>query len=413
MGGENWRGMRQPDRIQDVINRLHTARTTLTTASTTCDTAVKRLKAGGWEGEDADSFYSSWPHLRTVIDSCAKDVDAMGRKLAEELREQRVVSGAVTAGDTDGDGIPDSEDPDHDNDGVPDSEDGDDDNDGVPDDEDDDDIPDPPKGPDGIDDPDADDDGVPDDEDSDDDGDGIRDEDEDPLDEDGDGTPDTEDPDDDNDGIPDEDDPEHRNDDPDETVWEEGGFDTNPEVTVGTTFVEGEKELWNTGAYQHTWGDEDGTHASVDLLSTEGKWDGQFGLTNEGFVAATSLSAAAYLAKVEGQYTNSYGTTAKGSAYVGAEANADASVSLGKDGGKLNAGGEVFAGGKAEASVSQEVGPVDVGVGGEVSYGIGAHADIDAEVSTDHVGIDFDIGATLGLGGGVKVDVGFDPTFWN
>ena len=91
----------------------------------------------------------------------------------------------------------------------------------------------------------------------------------------------------------------------------------------------------------------------------------------------------------------------------------DASVSLGKDGGKLNAGGEVFAGGKAEASVSQEVGPVDVGVGGEVSYGIGAHADIDAEVSTDHVGIDFDIGATLGLGGGVKVDVGFDPTFWN
>ena len=45
--------------------------------------------------------------------------------------------------DTDGDGIPDVEDPDDDNDGIPDAEDPDDDNDGIPDtDNDDDDVPD-------------------------------------------------------------------------------------------------------------------------------------------------------------------------------------------------------------------------------------------------------------------------------
>lgn len=84
-------------------------------------------------------------------------------------------------------------------------------------------------------------------------------------------------------------------------------------------------------------------------------------------------------------------------------------MSLGLDGMKASAGGDVFVGGKAEASINQDFGPVDAGVGGEISYGIGAHAEADAEFSADRVGVSVDIGATLGIGGGVELDIGFDP----
>ena len=405
MSGSTWRGM-QPERVHDIIGRLGQAKDKLSDAATTSDQAVNRLR-GQWDGADAVSFFGSWPKLQQKISDAAGHVDQLKKTLESEYEEQRRVSGAFN--DSDGDGVPDDRDDDSDNDGNPDAKDEDDDGDGTPDAEDDD-PPTLPGGPDGLpDDPDEDDDGTPDDEDTDDDGDDIPDQDEDPLDDDGDGTPDTDDTDDDNDGIPDEDDPEHRSDD---GLWEESGLDA-PEVTVGTTFLEGEQELWDAEVYGHTFGDENGNHVSVEALSTEGAIDGQLGLTNEGLVATGALSTAAYLAKVEGKYSNSYGTTAQGKAYVGAEANADAGVSLGKDGVKAGVGGEVFAGGKVEGSVNQAVGPVDVGVGGELSYGIGAHIDADAEISADHVGVDFDIGATLGIGGGIKVDVGIDPTFWN
>ena len=406
MSGSTWRGM-HPERVHDIIGRLGQAQQKLTDAATSSDTAVGRLR-GQWEGADASSFFGSWPKIHQKVTDAAGHVDALRKTLESEYEEQRRVSGAFD--DADGDGTPNAQDDDGDNDGTPDTEDPDDDNDGTPDEEDD--PPGPPKGPDGVDDPSEDDedgDGTPDTEDPDDDGDGVADSDEDPLDDDGDGIPDTEDTDDDNDGSPDEDDPEHRSDD---GIWEESGFD-DLEVNVGATLLDGEKELWDAEAYGHTWGDEDGTHLTVEALSTEGSIDGQLGVTQDGLVAVGALSTGAYLAKVEGKYVNSYGTTAEGKAYVGAEANADAGVSLGTDGVKAGAGGEVFVGGKAEGSVNQSVGPVDVGVGGEISYGLGAHVDADAEISADHVGVDFDIGATLGIGGGIKVDVGFDPTFWN
>jgi len=410
MGDAGKKGM-DSAKVRAIAQRLDSAYRDLTAAAQKADRAASVLE-GGWHGSDARQFFTSWPANRRALEDVGGAVEQMRTTLRRQLDDQLETSGAGGAGrDSDGDGIPDSRDPDHDNDGVPDTEDTDDDNDGTPDDEDD--TPKLPHGPDGPWKPDQDHDGVQDKNDDDDDGDGIPDTDEDPLDDDADGIPDTEDTDDDNDGISDADDePEHRNDNPDGTVWEESGFD-DPEVTVGMTFLEGEKELWDTEAFGHTFGDENGNHLSVEALSTEGSLDGQFGLTNDGLVATGALSTGAYLAKVEGQYSNSYGTSAQGKAYVGAEANADAGVSLGKDGVKAGLGGEVFVGGKAEGSVNQSVGPVDVGVGGEISYGIGAHADIDAEVSADHVGVDFDIGATLGIGGGIKVDVGIDPTFWN
>jgi hypothetical protein len=82
---------------------------------------------------------------------------------------------------------------DSDGDGIPDSEDDDDDNDGIPD----------------ADDPDSNGNGIPDDEEEPDGGDG--------KDSDGDGIPDVDDPDDDNDGIPDEDDPYPTGNPPDPT----------------------------------------------------------------------------------------------------------------------------------------------------------------------------------------------------
>lgn len=113
--------------------------------------------------------------------------------LRNDLPEHRLVRRQV---DSDGDGIPDSEDIDDDNDGIPDikedddgdgipnSQDNDDDGDGIPDDDEDDDG-----------------DGVPNSQDNDDDGDGIPDDQED---DDGDGIINSQDTDDDGDGIADD-----------------------------------------------------------------------------------------------------------------------------------------------------------------------------------------------------------------
>jgi len=94
---------------------------------------------------------------------------------------------------------------------------------------------------------------------------------------------------------------------------------------------------------------------------------------------------------------------------VGAEANAKGGLSLGMDGVRANAGVDAFIGGKAEGDINHDWGVVDAGIGGEISYGLGAHAEADAEFSADRVGVSVDIGATLGIGGGIELDIGFDP----
>ena len=383
------------EKVRSISEQLSRVHRELTDATTNADEAVRALR-GQWVGEDAKTFFTAWPTTLHTLESSSSGVDTLVKKLREEIGEQELTSGVSGAGG------------DSDADGRPDGRDGDDDNDGTPDDQDED----PQKAPDNHNrDPeeadDQDGDGHDDNSDEDDDNDGVPDEDDhhDDNDTDGDGESNADDTDDDNDGIPDEDDAEHRD---GGGVWDEGGI-ADPELNAGMTFAEGEKQLWDAGIYDQTWGDEDGNHLTVEALSTEGTADYQLGLSQDGLVAAGSLSAGLYAAKVSGAYSNSYGTSAEGKAYVGAEANADAGVTLGTDGVKANVGGEVFAGGKAEASVSQDLGPVDVGVGGEISYGIGAHAEADAEFSADNVGVSVDVGATLGIGGGIKFDIGFDP----
>jgi uncharacterized protein YukE len=407
MSGSTWRGM-HPERVHDIIGRLGQAREKLVDAASTSDTAVNRLK-GQWHGADAVAFFGSWPKLHQHLQDAAGDVDQLRKALEAEYAEQQRVSGAF--GDSDGDGVPNRRDGDDDNDGVPDGRDDDADNDGTPDSSDGDD----------------DNDGTPDSED-DDNGPRVK------VKHDFDGQDEREETDtspqhrDDSDSTRQDTSYRNKDGDPWERGWkqdrtwgtppsdgehEAGAHKGESRTDLNLRLAKGETELWDKEYAGHTFGDEDGNHLRVEALSTEGTASGDAHIGRDGLGVAGTATAGAYLLSAKGQYSNSLGTSAKGEAYIGAQANANAGVSLGLDGVKASAGGEAFIGGKAEGSVSQTVGPVDVGVGGEISYGIGAHAEGDVEVSADHVGVSVDIGATLGIGGGVNLDVDFDPTFWN
>jgi len=377
MGGEGARKGMDADKVRAIADRLSHAQRTIAEAAGKADTAVRTLRPV-WTGDDAKTFFSAWPALRESLESGALQVESLQKRLREELGDQEQTSGASGGGgggDRDGDGIPNRRDRDNDNDGIPDGRDHDNDNDGTPDDRD--------------------------------------------TDDDNDGTPDAQDPDHPSGTLGWEHEPggggEHRGES--KPFWEKEWVDNTPEhkgdprIPVDASLELGgvEKELWDTSVYDHTWGDENGTHATLDVLSTDGKASGSWSIDRDGLTTAGALTAGGYLAKVNGAWSNSHGTSASGSAYVGGEANAKAGVSLGLDGFRGNAGVDAFIGGKAEGSINQELGPVDVGVGGEISYGIGAHAEADAEFSADRVGVSVDIGATLGIGGGLEFDLGFDP----
>jgi len=396
MGGEGARKGMDADKVRAIADRLSHAQRSIADAALKADTAVRALRPV-WTGDDARTFFNGWPALRESIESGALQVEDLQKRLREELGDQELTSAVRGGGgDSDGDGIPnrrdrDSDDGrsrDSDNDGTPDGRDTDDDNDGTPDSRD-------PDNP-GV--------NVTVDNPADADGDGYDDTTGEEVDTDADGTPDLRDPD-----TP-PGDPSAWN-----KSWEKEWVDNNPQhkadprLDVSLELGSVEKELWDASVYDRTWGDENGTHATVDLLSTEGKAEGSWAIDRDGLTTAGTVTAGAYLAKASGAWSNSHGTSASGSAYVGGEANAKGGLSLGLDGMKANAGVDAFIGGKAEASINQDFGPVDAGIGGEISYGLGAHAEADAEFSADRVGVSVDIGATLGIGGGLEFDLGFDP----
>lgn len=413
MAGDGKKGM-ETAKVADIADRLAQAQRELAEAATMADRVVANLRSS-WKGEDAQAFYTAWPARRDKVTEAAKGVGAMEKLLRRDIGEQDLAS-AVSGGgegggngsgdgtgDSDGDGTPDNRDDDDDNDGTPDNRDGDDDNDGTPDSKDKEEDP------------------------------AYKGKVETPLRERG-GNDDTRE-------YTDRGDPDGRDgrggddrDDHDRTYrnkdggdWERGrdyqrtwGNEPDdltmpgdeekpgsPKAEANVNLVQGKYE--KTFGPQGTLGDRDGNYIGYDVGRVEAQ--GQAGVTfnEDGVKAGASASAAVMAASVSAQYKNSYGTSASGKAYVGAEANADVGVGIGKDGVNAGVNAEAFAGGKAEANVSQAVGPVDLGVGAEVSYGIGAHANIDAGITKDHVGVSVDIGATLGLGAGVKFDIGFDP----
>ena len=239
----------------------------------------------------------------------------------------------------------------------------------------------------------------------------------DPLDEDGDGTPDTEDSDDDNDGVPDADDPEHRGEPKREweKTWEKEWVDNGPQhkadprVDVSMELGSVEKQLWDASYAEKTFGDEDGNHLKLEALSTEGKAEGSWALDRDGLTTAGTLTAGGYLAKASGAW--SHGTTPRQrqrhtwarrpTPRAGCPSAWTASAPT--------PGSTRSSAARPRPTSTTTSASWTSGVGGEISYGLGAHAEADAEFSADRVGVSVDIGATLGIGGGIELDIGFDP----
>ena len=95
--------------------------------------------------------------------------------------------------------------------------------------------------------------------------------------------------------------------------------------------------------------------------------------------------------------------------FVGAEAHANASVAIGRNGARADLGAGAFAGGNAEGEIGADLGPVGVTAGAEARYGIGADIDATASVTWDEVQFSFDFGVALGLGGGLSTSVTLHP----
>jgi len=129
-------------------------------------------------------------------------------------------------------------------------------------------------------------------------------------------------------------------------------------------------------------------------------------------VASAGGSAAAYLGYAAGklQAGNDFARVgAQAKVLAGAEAGADASVSVGRGGVVGHLGAEAFAGAQAEVVVGGTVSGVSAAAGAEISYGIGAHANLDGDLSAAKVGLALDVGATIGIGTGVSFDVSINP----
>ena len=173
----------------------------------------------------------------------------------------------------------------------------------------------------------------------------------------------------------------------------------------------------------------DDVHAEASLVSMAGGNDNlQYALaagavrasagasvlddTHGNLIASAGASAAAYLGYATGSAQAGHDTAhagARANAYVGAEAGAGASGSIGSGGAKGHLGAEAFAGGSAAVDVDATLAGATAVAGAEISYGIGARANLGAELSTTKVGVALDVGAALGVGFGVTFDVSVNP----
>ena len=118
-------------------------------------------------------------------------------------------------------------------------------------------------------------------------------------------------------------------------------------------------------------------------------------------IAAASANGSAKLGAA------TVGATA--SASVGAQADAQAGLSLGKNGVGAHAGVGGSVGARVDGSTSAEAFGQKATVQGHAIAGLELHADIDANVSLNKVEMSLSIGAALGVGGGWDVKVELDP----
>ncbi|MPY77689.1 MAG: hypothetical protein GEV04_04180 [Actinophytocola sp.] len=154
------------------------------------------------------------------------------------------------------------------------------------------------------------------------------------------------------------------------------------------------------GAFDAGWVDGKGA-LSGSLLGAGAETHATASLTG----VSAGASAEAYLAKAAAEGELNFGEHAtlagQGEVFVGAEANADASIGL--TGVEAEAG--AFVGARAVGEASAEVGGIGAGVTGEAWAGAGAEASGQFGMGEDGK---FHIGGELGIGLGVGAKVGFD-----
>jgi uncharacterized protein YukE len=202
------------------------------------------------------------------------------------------------------------------------------------------------------------------------------------------------------------------------------GFETAGYANAGVTHGDGSVEAGAKAGWQ--WGAGAEAHGAFDngTVSGEGSAGVFVGVdSNAAADAGASWDKGLYadasadaMVGAEGNANGSLSAfngaaTAEGSANVmaGAEANANAGATIGPDGIGANAGFDAFAGAKAGVDGTVSAGGVTASAGAEAYAGIGAHANVDAKVTFDDVDVSVDVGAALGIGGGVKFDVSFSP----
>ncbi|MBC9820320.1 hypothetical protein [Terrabacter sp. MAHUQ-38] len=156
---------------------------------------------------------------------------------------------------------------------------------------------------------------------------------------------------------------------------------------------------------------EHGKYEASGFVGAEAKADASVSLGKEGLRAKVGAEA---FAGAKGEAGISYDDGpfaghAAASAMAGAEAKADTSIGIGKDGIKAHAGAEAFAGAKAAAELGGSIAGIGGTVGGEVYAGIGGHAKVDAVFSAERVKANVDVGAAVGVGAGAKFSVDVQP----
>ena len=175
---------------------------------------------------------------------------------------------------------------------------------------------------------------------------------------------------------------------------------------------------FNLGKGEHTTDNGTTIKGRADVLSAHarGALSGGVDLANGKIEGEAAIRAGADLVSVEGSVSteNKLGKfSVKGKARVGVEANGNVGVRIGKDGARVNAGVEAFAGAKATMDVNQKVNIGghkigSVGLRGEAYAGIGAKAKVDAGFEKGHFTANVDVGVALGLGVGAKFNVDVD-----
>jgi hypothetical protein len=170
---------------------------------------------------------------------------------------------------------------------------------------------------------------------------------------------------------------------------------------------------------------------NVDVLRADGQYNAGVGITDRGVTGSVYARGVVTLVGLRGETENlalgdpngltNASVFGEGRAFVGADAQVNGNLSVGKDGILAQGGASAFAGAKAEGQVSGQVticGVQIAGTGlGEVSAGAGAEATgvFKVDWSTMTVRMGAKVGAALGLGAGVggTVEISIDKLVRN